>query len=168
MNIRSANNFNIYNRAQEKIQAELKNNADESRAPDKMTDKMLKKITRLKEMSNEFERFTERLEEMRKQSQASSEFYETQRKCMLIAMRIMQGDNVPHEDIAYLVENAPEMYAKAIIMRIQKEDPEDHERVSEEKEDDPVSPGGASVSVELSEIAVPEAAVTVPESGGDS
>ena len=165
MNIKGANNYNIYN--QPKVQAEPKSNAENQKKAEPQTEKAIKIITGLKEKSSQFDLFAQRLEEMRKQTKASAEQYEIQRKCMLIAMRIMQGDNVPHEDIIYLAENAPELYAKAIILRMQKENPEDHKRVSEDKKDNPASSGEPAKAAAAPEIkAAPESGAS--ESGGDS
>ena len=154
MNIRSINNLNLY--AQVKTQAETRNNANQESVA-KPADKIIKKIDALKERGSQFEGFLQNLEEMRKQSKASAEMFEIQRKCLLIAIRIMSGDNVPPEDIIYLAENAPELYARAMIMRMYKEDPEDHKRVSEDKKSESAEPKSAETpAIESGEAAPAE------------
>lgn len=56
------------------------------------------------------------------------------RLCQKIAASIMKGDNVPPEDLKYLMDNDPDGYKLAMAMRRPKEDPEDVESVLE-KED---------------------------------
>ena len=57
-------------------------------------------------------------------------------KCMQIAMRIMSGHNVPEADHRYLMDNDSSLYSKAVMMKIQKIDPEDLERLSEDEEEE--------------------------------
>lgn len=54
--------------------------------------------------------------------------------CMEISRRIISGDKVPREDHAYLMKHDMELYARSIMMRRIKEDPEEHDRLSEEEE----------------------------------
>ena len=56
------------------------------------------------------------------------------RLCQKIAASIMKGDNVPPEDLKYLMDNDPNGYKLAIAMRRPKEDPEDVESVLEKEE----------------------------------
>ena len=42
---------------------------------------------------------------------------------------------MPREDYRFLAENEPALYKQAILMRQYKEDPEEHERLSEDEEE---------------------------------
>lgn len=55
-------------------------------------------------------------------------------KCMKIASRIMDGDNVPPKDQQYLMENQPDLYKMAVAMRRPKEDPKDWDSLLEDEE----------------------------------
>lgn len=83
----------------------------------------------------QIEELNRQLEASNKQTKKARDLAKIQAKCKLIAMRIMSGDTVPWQDYRYLAKNDPELYGKAIIMRIEKEDPKKHKRVSEEEED---------------------------------
>ena len=54
--------------------------------------------------------------------------------CQKIAASIMKGDNVPPEDLRFLMENDPDGYRLAMAMRRHKEDPEDVDSVLEDEE----------------------------------
>ena len=76
--------------------------------------------------------------------------------CLKIAMRIMSGDTVPYQDHRYLAEKDPDLYHQAISMRVEKEDPEEFDRLSEdedesrssEAEDTAVASGGGDSNVD--------------------
>jgi len=121
-----------------KFSGEGKNDPKKARNP----------LNDLDEMKFRFEEMLKQLDEARKQSEAAAEAFEKQRKCILIAMRIMCGDKVPPEDYRYLAEHAPGMLAMAIMMRRAKENPEEHKRVSEDEKRTPeaASKSGASES----------------------
>jgi len=55
-------------------------------------------------------------------------------KCLQIAMRIMAGDKVPVEDHRYLLEKDSELYSRAISLRVEKADPKEYDRLSEDEE----------------------------------
>lgn len=55
-------------------------------------------------------------------------------KCLKIAASIMKGDNVPPEDLRYLMENDPEGFKMALAMRRPKDDPEDVESVLDDED----------------------------------
>lgn len=55
-------------------------------------------------------------------------------KCQKIAASIMKGDNVPPEDLIYLMKNDPEGFKMAMAMRRPKEDPEDVESVLDDED----------------------------------
>ena len=54
--------------------------------------------------------------------------------CQKIAASIMKGDNVPPEDLKFLMENDPDGYRLAMAMRRHKEDPEDVDSVLEDED----------------------------------
>ena len=69
--------------------------------------------------------------------------------CQKIAASIMKGDNVPPEDLKFLMENDPDGYRLAMALRRHKEDPEDVDSVLEDEENQNRSAeGGESLSVE--------------------
>ena len=72
--------------------------------------------------------------------------------CQKIAASIMKGDNVPPEDLKFLMENDPDGYRLAMAMRRHKEDPEDVDSVLEDEENQNRSAestgGGEAPSVE--------------------
>jgi len=58
----------------------------------------------------------------------------TQLLCMEIARRITAGDKVPQQDVSYLIKHDPDLYGRAMSMRIQKKDPEEYESLLEDDE----------------------------------
>ena len=48
-------------------------------------------------------------------------------KCMRIAMRIVQGDNIPQKDDQFLAEKNPELHMRAWMLRVPKDDPKNHD-----------------------------------------
>ena len=94
----------------------------------------------LEKMRAESRELQRQLEAARKQSEGAAEYYRRKLKCILIAMRIMQGDKVPPEDHSFLAEEEPELYQKAMSLRIEKEDPEEYDRVSEDEKNDYETP----------------------------
>lgn len=103
-------------------------------AEERKADREKKQIEKLNEMKNNYETLSRGLKNVNEQTEAAAEASRIQLKCMKIAMRIMAGDDVPVKDHQFLVEHAPELYGKAIMMRIQKEDPIKHKRLSEDKD----------------------------------
>jgi len=95
-------------------------------------DKRDKRIEKLEKMQNNYEMLVRQLETVNAQNGASAKASEIRLKCIKIAMRIMSGDIVPDGDHRFLLENDPELYGKAVMMRIQKENPEKHKRISED------------------------------------
>jgi hypothetical protein len=94
----------------------------------------------LEKMRTEGRELQRQLEAARKQGEGAAEHYKRKLQCLLIAMRIMQGDKVPPEDHRFLAEEEPELYHKAMSMRIEKKDPDEHDRVSEDEENDSEMP----------------------------
>ena len=89
----------------------------------------------LEEMRNRLQAFREELKRARETGEGAAEAWKEKIKCMQIAMRIMSGNKVPEEDHRYLRERDMDLYSRAITMRIEKEDPEEHDRLSEDEED---------------------------------
>lgn len=84
----------------------------------------------------QLEMMQKQIEAAQEQGKAMSDAMEVQIKCMTIAMHIIGGDNVTQEDHKYLSEKDMELYMKAISMRIEKEKPEDCERISKDEEEE--------------------------------
>lgn len=55
-------------------------------------------------------------------------------KCQKIAARISAGDNVPPQDIKYLIKNDPSGYKLAMATRIPKPKPKDYDTVLDEED----------------------------------
>lgn len=87
-------------------------------------------------MQAQLEMMQKQVEAAQKQGEAMSKTMEVQMKCMTIAMHIISGDKVPQEDHRYLSEKDRELYMKALSMRIEKEKPEECDRVSEDEEEE--------------------------------
>ena len=73
--------------------------------------------------------------------------------CRKIAASIMKGNNVPPEDLKFLMENDPDGYRLAMALRRQNPDPEDEESVLTDEDknggrNQGTSGGGESPSVE--------------------
>ena len=78
----------------------------------------------------------EQLKDLSAQGQAEAESIKVRIKCLQIALRIMSGDKVPVEDHQYLLKHDPELYAEAVVRRIPKENPHEHDRLSEDEKSD--------------------------------
>lgn len=90
----------------------------------------------------------EKLEEMRRQIDALAQKFEASQnevdgkaeamriklKLLKIATRIMSGDDVPIKDQKFLAEHDIEMFKMAVSLRRYKEDPEEHDRLSEDED----------------------------------
>lgn len=76
-------------------------------------------------------------------------------KCQKIAASIMKGDNVPPEDMAYLMEHDQEGFKMAIAMRRPKKDPEDVKSVLDDE--DRNGSKQAEGSAETPSVSAPEA-----------
>lgn len=85
-------------------------------------------------------------------------------KCQKIAAAIMRGDNVPPEDMVYLMEHDQEGFKLAMAMRKPKEDPEDVKSVldGEDKNSSARESGGEGRAVSS------VSASGAPSGGGDT
>lgn len=88
------------------------------------------------------------------QAAAETESAEVRRKCMIIAGRIMAGDEVPREDHRYLAKHDLGLYCRAICMRVVRENAKRHKRISDD-EDTKSRPDSAAGSVGTAESARP-------------
>lgn len=87
-------------------------------------------------------------------------------KCQKIAASIMKGNNVPPEDLQYLMNNDPDGYKLAMAMRRQNPDPEDEKSVLD---DEGKNGGLVAESGNGGESAVPSVeAPASSEGGGDA
>lgn len=86
-------------------------------------------------ISREAQILFEQMENIRESNEKSADTAEKQGKCMLIAMRIAAGDDVPEKDIKFLIKYNSALYAKAMQMRIPKKDPEEYDSVLSDEEE---------------------------------
>jgi HPt (histidine-containing phosphotransfer) domain-containing protein len=84
----------------------------------------------------EMDEMRQQLESANAQAEAMGESAKVRMECNIIAMRIMSGDEVPREDHRYLAKHDPELYAKAITMRVAREKPKHYKRISEDEDDE--------------------------------
>ena len=118
--------------------------------------------SKLEEMRDEMRRLREELERAGEAGEGAAEMWKIEIKCLQIAMRIMSGNKVPPADHRFLMDNKPELYAKAITMKMEKVDPKELDRLSEEEEEsiagDPESAAAESTG----------GAEAVPEPGAEA
>ncbi len=81
-------------------------------------------------------KLTAMLEEHKLQTEEAEAAFDDFAKCLKIAMRIMNGDHVPLQDIRFLAEREPELLESAMLLRRHNEDPEKHDSVLDEEQDD--------------------------------
>jgi len=74
-------------------------------------------------------------------------------KCMRIAMRIVQGDNVPQKDDKFLAEHNSELHMRAWMMRVPKENPKDHDSELNDDGSDPFVEMISQIGVEMADMA---------------
>lgn len=112
-------------------------------------------------VEREREELLKQLENAREQGEAVADMMEKRMKCLLIASRIMGGDEVPVEDYRYLAENDLDLYSKAVSMRMEKENPNKHKRVSEDEESGGAENAGDSTDAKTAETKNVEAVAEV-------
>ena len=129
-----------------------------------LADREKKQADKREKMISDYTLLSQEMERVREYTDAAAESSKIQLKCMKIAMRIMAGDDVPEGDHRFLLEHAPELYGKAIMMRMQKEDPIKHKRLSDEDDfPDPLEEitGSSNSSSNSSPPAAPEIKISV-------
>jgi len=98
------------------------------------------------EMRSKMHELREGLKQAREAGEGAASAWREKIKCLQIAMRIMSGDIVPEEDHRYLREKDVELYSKAIQLRIEKEDPKEYDRLSEDEEKDGIKVSESSAN----------------------
>ncbi|MCL2579739.1 MAG: hypothetical protein FWE32_06865 [Oscillospiraceae bacterium] len=112
------------------------------------------------------EHIRQQMESAREQGEAKAEAMRMMAKALEIARRIMMGDNVPAEDHKFLMEFDAALYGKALTMRINRQDPTDYERLSEDesaRETDSAPEVNGSMSRWLSSFSPAIPATSAPE-----
>lgn len=71
---------------------------------------------------------------MNEQTERANEADEIQLKCYKIAERILAGDKVPAADMQYLVKNDPGLYGRSIMLKLSKEHPQKHKRLTDDED----------------------------------
>ena len=123
----------------------------------------------LERMRAQSEMMQQQMQAAQEQGEAMAESFAKLRKALEIAMRIMSGDNVPPEDKRWLAEHDPELFAKAIKMRIHREDPYDHESLLEDEESaDPMEVAFDAARRAVSGAAGAAAPTPTPETSSSS
>jgi len=133
-------------------------------AIEKARDKKFDFQNALDEMHNKMRELREGLQRAREAGEGAAAMWKEKIRCMQIAMRIMAGDIVPEEDHRYLREKDIELYSKAIQLRIEKEDPEEYDRLSEDEEEDAKNIAGESATAAPATPATPAAQAANPPS----
>ena len=105
---------------------------------------------RLEELREEMRALLEGIRQAGEAGDGAAEAWKEKIRCLQIAMRIMSGNNVPKEDHRFLQEKDPELYSKSITMRAEKVDPKDHDRLSEDEEDDGIAGDPENTGAEAS------------------
>ena len=131
-------------------------------AIEKARDKKFDFQNALDEMHNKMRELREGLQRAREAGEGAAAMWKEKIRCMQIAMRIMAGDIVPEEDHRYLREKDIELYSKAIQLRIEKEDPEEYDRLSEDEEEDAKNIAGESATAAPATPAAPAAQAASP------
>ncbi|MBQ8147483.1 MAG: hypothetical protein IJ040_01700 [Lachnospiraceae bacterium] len=124
--------------------------------------KQEEKEKKLQEQQQQLEMLQMQLDSIQEQTEASEEGWDALGKCLTIALRITNGDNVPPSDIQFLQEHNQELFMQAMSMRMPKKDPEDYESILEEEKEDNEESGASVVDSGMDLTSIESAA---PESG---
>jgi hypothetical protein len=95
--------------------------------------------SKLEEMRNRYRMLREDLKRAEAAASGMAEQYKEKIRCMRIAMRIMSGGKVPIEDQRYLAERDMELYTQAMSMKLEKADPKEYDRLSEDEKSDSIT-----------------------------
>ena len=87
----------------------------------------------LEDMRSEMRALREELKRAGEAGEGAAEAWKEKIRCLIIAMRIMSGDIVPEQDHRYLRDKDMDLYCRAIMMRVEKEDPDEYDRLSEDE-----------------------------------
>lgn len=112
--------------------------------------------------SQEMQDLMRQLENSREQAKAMGEDMKIRMKCLEIAMSIMSGDKVPLKDERYLAKHDLGLYAKALMMRVEKEKPKKLDSILEDEEDNSDSGGDGSVKATVEQMETSEIQAEAP------
>ena len=119
---------------------------------------------KLDEMRNEMKALREGLKQAAEAGKGAAEGWKEKIKCLQIAMRIISGNKVPEEDHRYLRERDVELYSRAIQLRIEKEDPKEYDKLSEEEKRNNENPNNPETTTPtIPPTQPPETATPPPE-----
>jgi len=105
------------------------------------------------------------VELLRKDEKEISQFdvLDIYRKCLKVAIRIMRGGKVHDADLRFLLQNDPGLYFQAMLLRQPKENPEEHERITdddnEQSNESSVTGDGGTVSADTYGANIPDVSV---------
>ncbi len=102
------------------------------------------------------------------QAEAAADSFEAFSKCLTIAQRITRGDKVPMQDIKYLMENEPDLYKQAIMMRQPNSKPKEYDTVLDEddieaQDESPLSSYGKNETPAPSDFTATQSTAPVAE-----
>ena len=148
-NVKNRNNPVLINISDEGRQAALDSQTTDTqnKSIDKDALKMMdmqNELAKLANMKSDNESFIKQMKAAQEAGKAKLEEARIRMKCLLIAGHIMSGDEVHKADIKYLKKHDPELYRKAISLRMEKENPKKIKRLSEDEK--PEGPKGATDS----------------------
>lgn len=109
------------------------------------------------------EELKRQMESAKEQGDAAGDSVKVMSRCMKIAQRIMNGDNVPIKDMKYLRENYPDLMRQAFLFRRSNPEPKDYKSVLEDEEEQGTD---NSVSDESADTA--EFTESAPAESGDT
>lgn len=110
----------------------------------------------------------ENFKEQMKASESEESPYEIELKCLLIAMRIIGGDEVPQKDKSFLMEHKPDMYINSITFRKQSEDPKKHKSLLKDKKQNDSIQEAQKLNIELNSSTSTEKSVEADTSELDT
>lgn len=74
------------------------------------------------------------LKDLKELSTQKNDVYGVYIKCLQISSRIINGDNVPAEDIQFLAEKEPKLFTDSILLRQEKRNPKDYDSLLEDED----------------------------------
>lgn len=103
------------------------------------------------------------IEHFKKEMEAFNEEenpYSVELKCILISLRIINGDKVPEKDKSFLMEHKPEMYGNAILLRRINKDPKKHKSLIEDNNEDNLEELSSETKELISELSLEDSIST--------
>ncbi len=92
-------------------------------------DDLIEKYQR--EANKELDNLRTQLKKADKEIKEMRDSSQIQLNCIIIARRIMSGHKVPKADYIYLAKNNEELYQKAILLRIERDNPLKFKKISQ-------------------------------------